>query len=312
MGNRLYTGAVFVGWLAAMTWLVTDRILPPFFGGDAPATRRSNQVEPVAWRIEMGNKPCGVAVLQAVAGDGGAKEVHSYLQLDRIEAPKGAPVWLTPALQSLHSMTVSMRTTTVYDAMDTLSSFHSRLQLNKSDFPIDLRGRVQAGQLRLSIRVGDHTHRIDHQWPGNGVMGGDITPSGRLLPLYQGRRWTQEVYSPFGSPGAPMELIVAEVTEPLRLTQNGVTVDAWCVEYRSSEMTGSTDEGRLRAVLYVAADGRILKQEAYFLGSSITFLRESDERSHELASLLELEKYATVNEATLRAASPTDSGPAQR
>lgn len=294
VGNRLYTGVVIVGWLAAMTWLVTDRILPPFYRGDAPATRPSNQVDPVAWRIEMAGKPCGVAVLQAVSGDGGAKEVHSLMQLDHIEAPKDAPVWLAPVFKSLRNVSLSMRTTTVYDGMDALSSFHSRLQLNRSDVPIDIRGRVLEKQMRLTIRVGELTKRFDHPWPSSGVLGSDITPSGRLLPLYQGRRWAQEVYSPFGSPNEPTELIVAEVTELLRFTLAGETSDVWHVEYRSSEMTGSTDEGRLRADLYVATDGRILKQETHFLGSRIAFLRQSDEDSEALASLLELEKYATV------------------
>ena len=126
------------------------------------------------------------------------------------------------------------------------------------------------------------------------MLGGDVTPSGRLLPLYEGRKWIQEVYSPFGSPTEPTELILAEVTEPLRLTHDGVNTDVWRVQFRSSEVTGSTDEGRLRADLFVATDGRILKQETHFLGSKITFYRESDEVSAELASLLELEKYATM------------------
>ncbi|QDV79236.1 hypothetical protein K2D_28490 [Planctomycetes bacterium K2D] len=302
VGNRLYTGVVIVGWLAAMSWLVTDRILPPFYRGDAPATRPTNQVEPVAWRIEIGGKGCGLAVLQAVPGEGGVKEVHSLMKLDHIEAPPGAPVWLAPMLKTLRNISLTMRTTTVYDGLDELSSFHSKLQLTRPEVPIDIRGRVLDKMMKLTIRVGDLTKRYDHPWPGNSVLGGDVTPSGRLLPLYEGRRWVQEVYSPFGSPSEPTELIIAEVTEPLRLTYNGVSTDVWRVQFRSSEVTGSTDEGRLRADLFVATDGRILKQETHFLGSKITFHRESDETSAELASLLELEKYATVAPSSVAAA----------
>jgi len=294
VGTRLYTGVVIVGWLAAMSWLVTDRILPPFYRGDAPVTRPTNQTEPVAWRIEISGKECGLAVLQAVPGEGGVKEVHSLMQLNHIEAPPGAPVWLAPMLKTLRNISLTMRTTTVYDGLDELSSFQSKLQLTRPEVPIDIRGRVIDKHMKLTIRVGELTKRYDHPWPGNSVMGGDVTPSGRLLPLYEGRRWIQEVYSPFGSPTEPTELILAEVTEPLRLTYEGVSTDVWRVQYRSSEVTGSTDEGRLRADLFVADDGRILKQETHFLGSKITFHRESDEASEKLASLLNLDKYATV------------------
>ncbi len=294
VGNRLYTGAVIAGWLAAMTWLVTERILPPFFRGDVPVSRPSNQTEPVAWRIEMEGKECGVAVLQAVAGEGGVKEVHSLMQLNHIETPRAAPLWLAPMLNSIRSLTISMRTTTVYDRLDELSSFQSRLQVSRPDLPIDIRGRIVDKKMKLTIRVGEITKRYDHPWPGGSLLGGDVTPSGRLLPLYEGRQWTQEVYSPFGSPNAPTELIVAKVTEPLRLTHNGQSIDGWRVEFRSSEVTGSTDEGRMRADLLVATDGRILRQDTYFFGSKITFLRESDEVSEERAALLELAKYATV------------------
>lgn len=293
-GNRLYTGAVIVGWLTAMTWLVTDRILPPFYRGDVPISRPSNQIEPVAWRIEMEGKECGLAVLQAVAGEGGVKEVHSLMQLNHVETPKGAPLWLAPMFNSIRSLSLTMRTTTVYDSLDELSSFQSRLQISRPDLPIDIRGRIVDKHMKLTIRVGEITKRYDHPWPGGGLLGGDVTPSGRLLPLYEGRQWIQEVYSPFGSPSQPTELIIAKVTEPLRFTHNGQSTDVWHVEFRSSKVTGSTDEGRMRADLFVATDGRILKQETYFLGSKITFLRESDEASEKLAALLELDKYATV------------------
>lgn len=296
LSNRLYVGAVLVAWLAAMAWLVTDRILPPFLGGDAPISRPTNQIEPVAWQIEMGGHPCGVAVLQAVKGAGGAKEVHSFMRLDRIEAPKNAPLWLSPVLKSLRNLSFSMRTTTVYDALDALSSFHTKISLNQADVPISVRGRILGDQLRLTARVGDMTKRFEHAWPGEGVMGSDLTPSGRLLPLYEGRRWTEEVYSPLASPNEPMELVEVEVAERLpRFSQGGFSYDAWRVEYRSTEKTGSTEEGRLRAVLYVSTEGRILKQQAHFLGSNIVFYREPDEEAEKLASLLELDKYATLD-----------------
>ncbi|MEO0531328.1 MAG: hypothetical protein AAF266_12255 [Planctomycetota bacterium] len=310
MSNRLYTAAVIVGWLAAMTWLVTDRILPPFFGGDAPATRPSNQTEPVAWRIEMSGKPSGFAVMQAVPADGGTKEVHSFLQIDRIEAPKAAPVWLAPLIKSFRNLSFTMRTRTTYDTIDRLYAFETKMTVGQLESPVLIRGRVVSETLQLTVRVGDLIRRrFEHPWPSDGRLGSDLTPTGKLLPLYEGRRWTSEVFSPFASPGTPLELVEARVTQRLRFTDEEASTDAWEVEFRSLEKTGSTDKGRVRASLYVAEDGRVLKQEAYFLGSSITFLRRSDVRSAQLAKEhLQLEKYATTYEVPMDEGSPEPPG----
>lgn len=299
-----------------MAWLVTDRILPPFMGGSAPVSKPSNQIEPVAWRIEFEGEPCGVAVMQAVLGDGGVKEVHSFLDLKRVRSPKQTPLWLKPLMKSLNRVSFSMRTSTVYDTLDNLSSFRTRLTLHPSETPVDIRGRVISGRLKLMVRLEGVLNRLEYDWPADGVLGNELTPSGKLLPLYQGRRWRQEVYNPLSSVAEPLDLIEAEVTEPLRLTHGDQSIDAWRVEYRTSEKTGSTEESRLRAVLYVANDGTILKQEAIFLGSTIEFYRESDEKSQELAGLLELERYATLpvdararNPLSTGGVSPSESAP---
>lgn len=309
LGNRLYTAAVVVFWLASMTWLVSERILPPFFGGDAPATLVCNQTEPVAWRMEMDGRDCGVAVMQAVPGERGTKEVHSVLRLDGLSSPKSAPAWLRPMLASMRNISLSMRTRTTYDALNRLSSFNTDMSIDQIDTKIKLTGRINDNLLKLTVRVAGRTNRFEHPWPSGATLGGELTPTGRLLPLYKGRRWSHEVYSPFASPKQPMELVEAEVTEKLRPTFDGVPTDAWRVEYRSTEKTGSTDERRVRAILLVAEDGLVMQQQAFLLGSSVVFARMSPERSTALAEeLLELDNRATFSEANEK---PTqNAGPA--
>ncbi|QDT69133.1 hypothetical protein MalM25_20610 [Planctomycetes bacterium MalM25] len=294
MGNRLYTAAVVVFWLGAMTWLVTDRILPPFFGGDAPTTRVANQLEPVAWRIEMDGRPCGEAVLQALAGDSDIREVHSLIQLDRIEAPEAAPFWMRPMFKSLRDLSFRIRTVSTFGSLGGLSSFKTKMELNQADAPIRVNGSISGETLSLNVRIGELNKRSKHPWPKNATLGGEMTPAARLLPLWEGRSWTQEIYSPFASPKEPLEMIEATVSDRIRLSDGAENTEVWIVEYRATEKTGSTDKGRLRARLFVAEDGRVLKQEAFLLGSSVTFLRRSEEESQRIADeLLELEKYAT-------------------
>jgi len=302
--NRLYTAVVIVGWLASMTWLVADRILPPFFGGDAPSSLAAYQRDPVAWRIEMDGDRSGVAVMQATPATGGVNEVHSVVRLDAIHTPDAAPFWLAPTLKSLRSLSLTMRSIVTYDATNSLASFSTGIEVNHIETPIRINGRVEGDTLHLVARVGGHTKRFEHAWTSGASVGGDLTPAARLLPLYEGRRWTHEVFSPLASPSEPLERVEAEVTELLRITHNGANVDAWKVEYRSTERTGSTEQGRLRASLYVGLDGVVLKQETLLMGSKLSFSRLSDADSQRLADeLLELDKRATTTGA-LRAGSP--------
>lgn len=310
MGNRLYIAAVVAFWLASMTWLVTDRILPPFFGGNAPATRISNQLEPVAWRIEMDSRPCGEAVLQAVEADSGVREVHSLIEIDRIDAPEAAPFWLQPMLKSIRDLSFRVRTITTFGSLGELSSFKTRMQIDRAETPIRVSGAIRGEMLQLRVRISDLTKQFEHPWPKNAALGGDMTPATRLLPLWEGRRWTQEVYSPFSSPKEPLEMIEATVKDRIRLSDGAENTDVWTVEYRATEKTGSTDEGRLRARMYVAEDGRVLKQEAFFLGSNVTFFRRSKNESRRIAEqLLELDKYATSYQVRRKESNEDEQAP---
>lgn len=286
MGNRLYTTAVVVFWLAAMGWLLTNRILPPFFGGEAPQTSLAYQVRPVAWRIKLDDIPCGTAVLQATEAAGGVREVHSVLNLTRMPAPENGPLWLRPMLASLKNLSLKMRTTTTFDSLGSLASFQTKMYLSKLDTPIQLIGRVKNDVMKVQVRAAGITHRLEKEWSSKAALAGELTPASRLLPLWDGRRWTQEVYSPFSSPNSPLEMLEAVVTGQIRMDHGDSSADVWVVEYRSVEKTGSTDEGRLRSRIYVNESGWILKQESFLFGSSVLLYRESEERSAELAAEL--------------------------
>ncbi len=283
MGNRLYTAAVVVFWLAAMGWLLVSRILPPFFFGDAPPTSLAYQVRPVAWRLEMDEVPCGKAVLQAITTASGVRQVHSVLKLTRLPAPEKAPFWMRPFLASLSDLSIEMRTVMTFGSDGSLVGFKTNMRVNQLDAPIQLTGRIRNEKLDLRIHAAGATHRIQKDWPKDASLAGELTPASRLLPLWEGRQWTKEVYSPFASPKAPLQLLEAIVTGQIRLEHNGENIDVWTVEYRTTDKTGSTDEGRLRGRQYVDGMGWILKQEAFLLGSEVVLYRESDERSAKLA-----------------------------
>ncbi|MEQ8846858.1 hypothetical protein [Botrimarina sp.] len=295
MGDRLYAAVVIVLWLGAMSWLVAERILPPLTGDRAPMSQLSRQSEPVAWRIAMDDEPCGVAVLQSVPGSGGSKEVHSLLRIDRLESPDALPLWMRPFARSLDGMSFDMRTILMFDSLDRLHAFKTRIDSDSIGVPIRITGSIRSEKLKLQLSVAEIDKQFEHPWPSQAAFGGELTPLVRLNRLYQDRRWTTEVYSPFASPNAPVEMVEGHVEERLKLFYEGQNLDTWLVQFESMEKTGSSQQGRLRATLWVADDGRVLQQQTQVFGSRLTFLREPEAESQRLADeLLELERYATT------------------
>ena len=296
MGNRLYVATVTIVWLAAMGWLVSERVLPPFFRGEPPVSGSLRQTDPVAWRIEMDDQRCGVAVLQAVDGGNGVIEVHSLLSLDRLPSPKGAPIWMKPLVDNIGDVSLEMRTRAGFDPLGRLAGFEMRLFLgDQFETPIRISGRVREGQLELVCRFADLTQRFTHAWPADGLLADELLPESKLMPIYPGRKWQKEVYSPFSSTTEPVELIQAEVlNDALKLNYENDFVDARVIEFRSPSKAGVSEEDRLRSTLYVIDGGEVIRQETRLLGSLLRFDRLGASESRALGEeILELDRYAS-------------------
>ncbi|MGL4512788.1 MAG: hypothetical protein ACRCT8_06830 [Lacipirellulaceae bacterium] len=295
MGNRLYTGGVVLLWLASMTWLVSARILPPFFEGEPPVSGLARQDDPVAWGIRVDGAPCGLAVLQAVDGGMGTKEVHSWLTLTRVPRPKGAPSWLAGMLDTLRTLSLTIRTRTAFDPLGRLTSFHTDIGLNDLESHVYIHGRVEKDTVRLRLRTGTYSKEIEQPWPADARLANELTPESKLLGVFPGQRWRKEVYSPFGSPTNPLEMIEAHVVDELRITHEKKQVLVKKIEYRAVEPTGKAAGKRLRGTLYVADDGRVIRQEVFLLGSKLEFERLSDRMSEKVADeRLDLNRYAST------------------
>ncbi|MEN0110020.1 MAG: hypothetical protein AAF805_04790 [Planctomycetota bacterium] len=293
VGNKLYAAGIVLFWLAAMTYLVVDRILPPWGGDPAPISRIVRQQEPLAWRVAVDGHPVGVAVLQAVPTPVGSTDVLSTLELDRVPAPKSPPIWLAPLVKSIGDVGVSLDTCSRFDAFGSLVSFDTSLQITDYAQQIRLSGAVKGDKLVLRVRLGDITKRFEQPWSATASLASEFGPEPRILPVYAGRVWRHEVYSPLSPPGKPVEVLEARVTDSVRHDFDGRTSNAWIVEYRSTEKTGRSEEGRLRAQLRVAEDGRVLQQEARLFGTLLTLTRLPDEESQRLADeKLETARYA--------------------
>jgi hypothetical protein len=119
--------------------------------------------------------------------------------------------------------------------------------------------------------------------PNQGALSESLFPDAKLPYMYVGRKWHEEIYSPFRTPSDPVDTVEVEVTGVETLDRDGVRERVMRVEFRGSEETGVPEDARLQAVAWVRAeDGLVLRQDVFISGSSLRFDRLSDERAAEV------------------------------
>jgi hypothetical protein len=294
LGNKVYTGVVLLLWGATMSWLVTSKILPPFFRGEPPRTGL-NAHEPVCWRVMVGDQRIGWAVSQAVPGADDTTELHSRVQLSAVPISRMAPRWMATVIDNLGPLELDMRSRTTLDSLGNLSLFESSVEINDLPSAILMKGVVDEGQIRLRLQYGDAVHRINYPWPEHAMLGSKLSPDATLLQVYTGRKWHKEIYNPFGGPQGAIELIEAEVMEEQPLLFDNELVNTRRIEYRSTDSTGVSSENRRRSTVWVTESGKVLREEIVLMDVLLRFDRENAMRTEALAAeLLELDEYATL------------------
>jgi hypothetical protein len=295
MGNRIFVGVVVLLWAGTMSWLMVDRILPPFFQGEPPSHGRPVRDEPICWQIEYQDEPIGYAVSQAVPGALDTTEVYSRVTLEKIGIRELAPQWMGSLVRGIGKISVDTRSRLVLDSLGNLSSFETKIRLN--DMPLVMRvwGRIEGPELRLKIQSGEITHEMSYPVPSQSLLANELIPEPKLLQVYVGRKWQQEVFSPFRPPTSSMEIVQAEVVEEGKIEHQGESVNARTIEYRSLTAAGVAADNTLRAVIWVADDGMVLRQDVYLMNARLRFERCTEPPMIELAhKLLDLENIATL------------------
>ncbi len=283
MGGKLYTSGIILVWLIVMSWLVSERILPSFFRGEPPRSRVSHQTNPVAWHIQADNKPCGIAVVQAVKSQYDVMTVHSLVSLDRIPWPKSAPIWMSAFKSSIDSLSIDIRTRIGFDSFERLADFETKFLVDDNTHPVVLRGQINGGMLKLKVRAASITKTFEHAWSHDGIIASEMMPETKMLGVYPGRTWQKEVFSPIASPHRPIELLQVVVAPTERFEFNGKIRRVNPVEYRSGDRVGTSNLERLKARVLVAENGEVLQQQIFFMGSSLTFTRMNEEASKAMA-----------------------------
>ena len=286
MANRVFVSTVIVLWLSSMTWLVSQRILPSFYQGQPPVADALEIGVPVAWHVEWGGRDVGVAASVRVPGIAGTTELHNRMTLHDVPLMDLAPTWMRTAVGNIGSMTLDALTRFEFDSFGNFSAFESEISLNELPSVLKIAGRVDGTYLKLKIRSADLSHATEVYLPDRRILNEALFPDAHLQSLQVGRRWQEEVYSPFSAPGEPVELVQAEVVSQESMEYHNEIVRVLRVEYRGLPGSGVSQNAQVQARAWVTPEGDVLRRDVYFGRSKLRFNRLKQEDANQIGARL--------------------------
>jgi len=278
MANRIFISAVVVFWLSSMTWLVTDRILPSFFGGQPPIVQAYEDGEAVAWQVLWGGVTVGEAASMRLNGVGGTTDLFNRVVLEEFPVMQLAPSWIRATVGDLGKMTFDVLTRVEFDPLGAFSSFNSRISLNGMTSVLKMSGRIEESYLKLKVSSNDFSHTTQIYLPNSEALSEALFPDAKLPYLHVGRNWQEKVYSPFSSPSDPVELVRVEVQAIEKIEHRGEVRRVMRVEYRSVAMSGISEHAKIQGISWVdPKTGDVLRRDVFLGDSKLRFERLSKE-----------------------------------
>ncbi len=274
MANRIFISAVVVFWLSSMTWLVTDRILPSFYGGQPPTMRSYEDGKAVAWEVLWKGKTVGEAASMRLSGVAGSTDLFNRVVLDEFPVMQLAPSWIRATVGNLGEMTFDVLTRVEFDPLGTFSSFNSRISLDAMPSILKMSGRIEESFLKLNVQSGDIRHTTKIFLPNSEALSEALFPTAKLPYMHVGRHWQEKVYSPFRSPSDPVELVQVEVKEIETIQHRGESLRVMRVEYRSVAGSGIPEQARIQGISWVEPkSGDVLRRDVFLGDSKLRFER---------------------------------------
>ena len=299
MGNRIFVAVVTLLWASTMSWLVVEKILPPFFSGDPP-THGLKESEPVCWQIECADRHVGYVVRQSVPGALSTTEIHSRIVLEDMPLKEMAPQWMSSLVDNLGEIRLDSRTRITLDSFGTLSSFDTKVQINDMPMVVKVFGKVDGPELRLKFIGSGVAQEWTFPFPASNQLSGELIPESKLLQIYVGRKWQVEMFSLFRPPSDSLTLMQAEVVAEENIRHQNKMVHTRRIEFRDLSAPGVAAEHTLRATVWVSDEGTVMRQDVYLVSNTkLRFERRMDKQSVQLAEdLLDLKTVATLTPQT--------------
>lgn len=277
MSNRWFSLAVVLFWLASMSWLVSEKVVPPLRVGDRPAAVEEDAAparQPVAWQLFLDDQPLGWASTDSTERPDRVVELRNRVHLDRFPLKEIAP-WLASLLDPRgRDDQMPYDTDSRVELADgRLLGFRTSISFGELKDAILVNGTAEGNQLALNVRAGDFTYNTTANLPADAVVGDSLSPRARLSNLRLGQSWTEPVYNPLHPPNSPLQILQATVERHEPIAWNGQIVKAAVVVYRDDSGSDRSASRSARAQAWVERDGNVLKQEVSLLGVRLLFVR---------------------------------------
>ena len=290
MHSWRFNTAVVLLWLAAMTWLVETKVLPPLVVGDPPNYSRiidlPGQATASGWNILLNHRCIGWALSDTQRQRSGLVEIRDRVHFDDLPVAEVTPAWAQAfskmLTRPLDKLRLDARSTLTIDPLGRLLGFDSAVQLPPLDDVLRVHGTLEGQQLQLTIDAGGTPFTSETSLPSDALLSDALSPQDRLPGLRAGQKWTVPVYSPLWSAKTPLEIIHAEVEGLEPLLWNGVMEDCWLVVYRSDAESGADRSQPPRGRLWAQRNGTVVRQQIFFFNAAITFERLPDGGAAEL------------------------------
>ena len=293
MGSRWYNLAVIILWLAAMTWLVSRKVIPDWLVGDPPDYRSiveaQREQQPVGWWFSCRNGDnnetrLGWALCQTIGEAHGPKSIESRVRFDAMGVLESRSLlgdWMRGMVHS--ELIVETLSVVRVDGLGNLIDFDSSLSFENEVWG-RLRGEVIAdGGMHLTISGAKLPQAIEKTiaLPKQALLGDALSPQTLLPKLRAGQTWSVPLYNPL-QPSQGMEMLRAEVEGSEPFAWEGAAVPVWRVVFRSDPGYGAGRSHAPRGQMWVRHDGTVVKQETTFLDLTLMFTRMTRDETQRL------------------------------
>jgi hypothetical protein len=295
MYSRWYEVAVVVLWLAAMGWLVTQKVLPTLLVGDPPSTEAMLEARkpdvPLCWSVSWNDRRLGWAMSTTSRQPDDSTKIRSLVHFDELPLGDMIPDMFKAFLPDLkkvgNQFQMETRNVLLFSPEGKLKGFDSAVKFDPLQNAVEVHGVVEGSMLSLGIRASGFYHETEMRMPPQAMLSDALSPEVSLPGLHRDQTWTVKTYSPLRPPNSPIEVMRARVERMEPLLWNDRLVDVWLVTYSPDSGSVLRRTDRPRAKLWVRPDGTVLKQESSLFDSVMTFVRMPEDEAAELAGTVE-------------------------
>ena len=308
MSSRLFEIVVVVLWLAAMSWLVTTKIITVPSGGDHNASDNtyldaSHEENQVTWSVSLDHVEVGSVVQTSRRTSYGETSVESVVQFDQLPihdiiqgflGPVGSLVKKAAMEGAQAALPLVVKTTLRLDSRGVIRNAAAQVDMRDEPGIMRMTGLTVHDRFRYSVEIPNLSRDSASSWQtiykgefdvGEvSLLSDSVMPYSRLSGLHKGKTWTMQSIRPLAMLGGA-DQIRARVVGRSEIMWSGKLHWAYRVEFEDADLDPSEPVEPLNRI-WVLDDHRIIRQRVRFGRSFVILERWPDVEIQGMRSLL--------------------------